>query len=54
MGSMPLDRLLDDRFRTAGEQLDEALFAEAAGEAGVTAVKLLVALHAGEDESSRR
>jgi len=50
LGEHALDGLLDDGFGTAGEQLDEALFAQAAGEAGVAAIELLVALHAGEDD----
>ncbi len=43
-----LDGLLEDRFGAAGEQLGVALFTQAAGEAGVTAIQLLRTLHAGE------
>jgi hypothetical protein len=50
LGKHALDRLLDDGFGTAGKQLDEALFTQAAGKAGVAAIHLLVALHAGEDD----
>ncbi len=50
LGQHALDGLLDDGFGTAGEQLDEALFAQTAGEAGVAAIELLVTLHAGEDD----
>ena len=49
LGQHAFDALLDDSFGTASEQLDEALFAKTAGEAGVTAIELLVALHAGEN-----
>ena len=40
LGEHALDGLLDDGFGTAGEELDEGLFAEAAGEAGVAAIEL--------------
>jgi len=49
LGQHALDALLDDGFGTASEELDEAFFAETAGEAGVTAIELLIALHAGEN-----
>ncbi len=48
LGQHPLDCLFDDLFRTAGEQANERLFAQAAGEAGVAAIDLLLALQAGQ------
>src|SRR5579862_3768175 len=45
-----LDGLLDDGFGATGEELDEGLFAEAAGESGVAAIELLVSLEAREHD----
>jgi hypothetical protein len=48
LGEHALDGFLEDLLGATGEQLDEALFTQAAGEAGVAAVQLLASLHAGE------
>src|SRR5258708_1627855 len=50
LGKHTLDGLLDDGFGATGEKLDERLFAEAAGKAGVAAIELLVRLEAGEHD----
>ncbi len=50
LGKHALDGLLDDGFGATGEELDEGLFAETAGESGVAAIELLVSLQAGEDD----
>src|SRR3954453_11916221 len=50
LGKHTLDGLLDDGFGATGEELDEGLFAEATGEAGVAAIELLVRLEAGQHD----
>ena len=50
LGEHSLDGLLDDGLGTAGKELDEGLFAETTGEAGVAAIELGVSLEAGEDD----
>ena len=43
-----MDGLLDNFFRTALHQADEGFLAQAAREAGIAAIKLLLSLHAGQ------
>jgi hypothetical protein len=50
LGQHALDGLLDDGFGATGEELDEGLFAETTGEAGVAAIELLVSLEAGQHD----
>src|SRR5258707_13473369 len=49
-GKHALHGLLDDGFGATGEELDEGLFAETTGEAGVAAIELLVRLEAGQHD----
>src|SRR5271156_2220920 len=48
LGEHALDGFFDDLFGLKGEEADKGLFAQAAGEAGVAAVELSLALEAGE------
>ena len=48
LGQHALDRFFDNLFRTALEQAHERLFAQAAGETGIAAIKLLLALQPGQ------
>src|SRR5438045_9700433 len=50
LGKHTLDGLLNDGFGATGEELNERLFAETAGEAGVAAIELLVRLEAGQHD----
>src|SRR5277367_6951508 len=50
LGQHALDGLLDDGFGATGEKLDEGLFAETTGEAGVAAIELLVRLEASQND----
>lgn len=50
LGKHAFDGLLNDCLWTASKELDEGLFAETTGEAGVAAIELLVSLEAGEDD----
>src|SRR6202012_5787770 len=48
LGEHALDGLFDDGLRTAGEQVQERFFAEAAGVAGIAAIELGVSLEPGQ------